>query len=50
VVQLVEAMKNGKPLPKPGPMTGRQSCEPKGGLTSLKGEPPGPGFGVRFDL
>jgi hypothetical protein len=30
--------------------SGRFASEPTGGLTSLKGEPPGPGFGVRSDL
>jgi hypothetical protein len=30
--------------------SGRFAAEPIGGLTSLKGEPPGPGFGVRSDL
>lgn len=29
---------------------GRLASEPVGGLTSLKGEPPGPGFKVRSDL
>ena len=26
-------------LPPPGPLSGRESCEPKGGLTSLTSEP-----------
>uniref|UniRef100_A0A8C2CU18 NADH:ubiquinone oxidoreductase core subunit V2 n=1 Tax=Cyprinus carpio TaxID=7962 RepID=A0A8C2CU18_CYPCA len=30
--------------------SGRFSCEPAGGLTSLTEPPPGPGFGVRPDL
>lgn len=30
--------------------SGRFSCEPAGGLTSLTEPPPGPGFGVRADL
>lgn len=29
---------------------GRFASEPVGELTSLKGEPKGPGFGVRSDL
>lgn len=29
---------------------GRMAAEPLGEPTSLKGEPPGPGFGVRSDL
>ncbi len=36
--------------PRPGPRSGRFSCEPAGGLTSLTGEPTGPGFGIRKDL
>lgn len=30
--------------------SGRFSCEPAGGLTSLTEPPKGPGFGVRDDL
>nr|XP_014122296.1 NADH dehydrogenase [ubiquinone] flavoprotein 2, mitochondrial [Zonotrichia albicollis] len=37
-------------VPKPGPRSGRFSCEPAGGLTSLTEPPKGPGFGVRDDL
>ncbi len=29
----------GVKMPSPGPLSERQSCEPKGGLTSLTGEP-----------
>ena len=29
---------NGVTVPTPGPLSGRKSCEPAGGLTSLKGE------------
>lgn len=36
--------------PKPGPRSGRFSCEPAGGLTTLTETPKGPGFGVRADL
>ncbi|KAK2559793.1 NADH dehydrogenase [ubiquinone] flavoprotein 2 [Acropora cervicornis] len=36
--------------PKPGPRSGRFSCEPAGGLTTLTEPPKGPGFGVRADL
>ncbi|TPX51588.1 hypothetical protein SeMB42_g00123 [Synchytrium endobioticum] len=46
---ILDELKAGR-KPKPGPYSGRQSCEPKGGLTSLTGELPGPGFGVRADL
>jgi len=36
--------------PKPGPRSGRFAAEPIGEPTSLKGEPPAAGFGVRADL
>ncbi|KAJ8924949.1 hypothetical protein NQ315_001114 [Exocentrus adspersus] len=42
-------LKAGK-RPAPGPRSGRFAAEPIGEPTSLKGEPPGPGFGVRSDL
>lgn len=29
----------GAEVPKPGPLSGRESCEPAGGLTSLTSEP-----------
>lgn len=48
-VKILEQLKQGK-APPPGPVSGRKSCEPKGGLTSLKGEPAGPGFRMRPDL
>jgi NADH dehydrogenase (ubiquinone) flavoprotein 2 len=44
-VRLLEALKatQGKGIPaevmKPGPVSGRQSCEPKSGLTSLTSDP-----------
>jgi NADH dehydrogenase (ubiquinone) flavoprotein 2 len=47
-VDILKQLQAGK-VPKPGPL-GRQTCEPKAGLTSLKGEPTGPGFRVRADL
>ncbi|KCV72558.1 NADH dehydrogenase (ubiquinone) flavoprotein 2 [Fonticula alba] len=34
----------------PGPQGTRRTCEPAGGLTTLTGPPPGPGFRVREDL
>ncbi|XP_069047718.1 NADH dehydrogenase [ubiquinone] flavoprotein 2, mitochondrial [Lepisosteus oculatus] len=49
IEQIIEELKSGK-VPVPGPRSGRFSCEPAGGLTSLTGPPPGPGFGVRPDL
>ncbi|CAH0547197.1 unnamed protein product, partial [Brassicogethes aeneus] len=36
--------------PQAGPRNGRFAAEPIGPPTSLKGDPPGPGFGVRADL
>ncbi|KAK9871427.1 hypothetical protein WA026_012804 [Henosepilachna vigintioctopunctata] len=36
--------------PRAGPRSGRFAAEPLGEPTSLKGDPPGPGFGVRADL
>ncbi|KAF9971980.1 hypothetical protein BGZ73_004964 [Actinomortierella ambigua] len=48
-IKVLESLKQGKPI-KAGPQTGRHTCEPKGGLTTLKGEPTGPGFKVRADL
>lgn len=33
--------KNGVPVPSPGPMSGRKTCENLKGLTSLTSEPPG---------
>ncbi|XP_076149968.1 NADH dehydrogenase [ubiquinone] flavoprotein 2, mitochondrial [Alosa pseudoharengus] len=49
IEQILDELKAGK-VPPPGPRNGRFSCEPAGGLTSLTGPPPGPGFGVRSDL
>ncbi|XP_017095941.2 NADH-quinone oxidoreductase subunit E [Drosophila bipectinata] len=42
-IQILEDLKNDK-LPPAGPRNGRYSCEPKGGLTSLKEPPPPAGF------
>ncbi|PWA30121.1 hypothetical protein CCH79_00009664, partial [Gambusia affinis] len=47
--QIIDELKAGR-VPPPGPRSGRFSCEPAGGLTSLTEPPPGPGFGVRADL
>lgn len=47
--EILECLAQGK-KPKAGPRSGRFSCEPMGEPTSLKGPPPGPGFGVRDDL
>jgi len=47
--EILDDLKAGK-QPRPGPRNGRYSCEPAGGLTSLKEEPTGAGFGVRSDL
>lgn len=47
--KIIQQLKAGK-KPKVGPYSGRFTCEPKDGLTSLTSPPPGPGFGVRADL
>ncbi|XP_009579050.1 PREDICTED: NADH dehydrogenase [ubiquinone] flavoprotein 2, mitochondrial [Fulmarus glacialis] len=49
IEDIIDELKAGK-VPKPGPRSGRFSCEPAGGLTSLTEPPKGPGFGVRADL
>ena len=51
VKQIIADLKAGR-KPKPGPTvkSGRFSCEPAGGLTSLTTPPTGPGFKVREDL
>uniref|UniRef100_A0A8C6TZI3 NADH dehydrogenase [ubiquinone] flavoprotein 2, mitochondrial n=1 Tax=Neogobius melanostomus TaxID=47308 RepID=A0A8C6TZI3_9GOBI len=46
---IIDELRAGK-VPLPGPRSGRFSCEPAGGLTSLTEPPTGPGFGVRADL
>ncbi|CAG8621337.1 358_t:CDS:2, partial [Ambispora gerdemannii] len=43
IIKILDSLKNGD-IPKPGPQTGRHTCEPKSGLTSLSTEPYGPGF------
>ncbi|XP_023015151.2 NADH dehydrogenase ubiquinone [Leptinotarsa decemlineata] len=47
--EILNDLKAGK-KPAAGPRSGRYACEPIGEPTSLKGEPTGPGFGVRADL
>ncbi|KAK9696132.1 hypothetical protein QE152_g32095 [Popillia japonica] len=47
--EILADLKAGK-KPRAGPRSGRFAAEPAGELTSLKGVPPGPGFGVRADL
>jgi len=49
VESIIDDLKNGK-TPTPGPRSSRYASEPIDGLTSLKEEPYGPGFGVRPDL
>ncbi|XP_007444228.1 NADH dehydrogenase [ubiquinone] flavoprotein 2, mitochondrial-like, partial [Python bivittatus] len=49
IEDIIDELKGGK-VPKPGPRSGRFSCEPSGGLTSLTEPPKGSGFGVRADL
>lgn len=48
-IKVLQSLKAGKPI-KAGPQSGRLTCEPKGGLTSLTSEPTGPGFMIRPDL
>jgi len=43
MVEILDDLKAGR-VPKPGPRSGRFSCEPAGGLTSLTSPPPPPGF------
>ncbi|XP_017783518.1 PREDICTED: probable NADH dehydrogenase [ubiquinone] flavoprotein 2, mitochondrial [Nicrophorus vespilloides] len=47
--EILSDLKAGK-RPRAGPRSGRFAAEPLGEPTSLKGEPTGPGFGVRADL
>ncbi|CAH1155258.1 unnamed protein product [Phaedon cochleariae] len=47
--EILNDLKAGK-KPAAGPRSGRYASEPIGEPTSLTGEPPGPGFGVRADL
>ncbi|TKC46820.1 hypothetical protein EI555_010172 [Monodon monoceros] len=49
IEEIIDELKAGK-IPKPGPRSGRFSCEPAGGLTSLTEPPNGPGFGVQAGL
>lgn len=51
VKHIINELKAGrKPKHGPSERSGRFSCEPKGGLTSLTAPPYGPGFKVRNDL
>ncbi|XP_022903063.1 probable NADH dehydrogenase [ubiquinone] flavoprotein 2, mitochondrial [Onthophagus taurus] len=47
--EILNDLKSGK-KPRAGPRSGRFAAEPHGEFTSLKSEPPGPGFMVRPDL
>ncbi|XP_077579945.1 NADH dehydrogenase [ubiquinone] flavoprotein 2, mitochondrial [Stigmatopora nigra] len=49
IEHIIDELQAGR-VPPPGPRSGRFSCEPAGGLTSLTEPPKGPGFGVRSDL
>ena len=49
IEEIIDELKAGK-IPKTGPRSGRFSCEPAGGLTSLTEPPKGPGFGVQAGL
>ncbi|XP_013194157.2 NADH dehydrogenase [ubiquinone] flavoprotein 2, mitochondrial [Amyelois transitella] len=46
VQNIIQTLKCGG-IPPPGPQSGRFSCEPICGLTSLCECPPGPGFGIQ---
>ena len=46
-IKLLQAFKKGE-VPTPGPMSGRNSCEPMNKATSLTEEPTGPGFGMKW--
>ncbi|KAJ1772816.1 NADH:ubiquinone oxidoreductase 24 [Coemansia sp. RSA 1813] len=48
-VKLLDDLKSGNAVTR-GPVSGRNNCEPRSGLTSLTTTPPGPGFMVRDDL
>lgn len=51
VKHIISELKCGrKPKPGPSKQSGRFSCEPAGGLTSLTSPPTGPGFKIRSDL
>lgn len=47
--EILDDLANCK-TPRAGPRNGRFASEPKGGLTSLTSEPPGPGFGLQPGL
>lgn len=47
--EILDDLKAGR-KPRAGPRSGRFACEPAGEPTSLKGDPPGPGFGVQAGL
>ncbi|CAB4445727.1 unnamed protein product [Rhizophagus irregularis] len=48
-IRILESLKQGE-IPKHGPQSGRITCEPKSGLTTLTSKPYGPGEFVRSDL
>ncbi|KAG0246066.1 thioredoxin-like [2Fe-2S] ferredoxin-domain-containing protein [Mortierella sp. GBAus27b] len=48
-IKVLNSLKIDQPI-KAGPQSGRYTCEPKGGLTTLTSEPTGPGFQIRSDL
>jgi len=49
MADILDDLKAGR-VPKPGPRSGRFSCEPAGGLTSLNTPPKGPGFQLQESL
>ena len=48
-IKILDDLKASK-NPKPGPQSGRHTCEPANGYTTLLGEPYGPDFKIRKDL
>jgi NADH dehydrogenase (ubiquinone) flavoprotein 2 len=46
-VKIIKSIRAGT-IPPPGPVSGRKTCEPINGLTSLKEEPTGPGYGMTW--
>ncbi|KAI9206865.1 thioredoxin-like [2Fe-2S] ferredoxin-domain-containing protein [Polychytrium aggregatum] len=48
-ISILNSLKAGK-VPKAGPQSDRQNCEPAGGLTTLTTPPTGPGFKLQAEL
>lgn len=48
--EILEDLQTGRKVPVPGPRSGRFSCEPAGGLTSLTNPPKEPGYMLQEGL